>query len=70
MNDHPAHTHDIVRVHDGVTIAGRNASGIHLTVIATDDPAPGVLHLSEWTGNDVYLRAADVDVITPRGVVA
>lgn len=68
MNDHPAHARDIVRVHPGITVAGRNASGLHLTVIAPDDPAPGVLHLSEWTGNDVYLTATSVDVVTRLGV--
>ncbi len=66
MNDHVAHARDIVRVHPGIRIGGRNAAGIHLTVVSV--PAPGRLELSEWSGDRVHLAAADVDVVTRSGV--
>jgi hypothetical protein len=57
----------IVRVHLGVTVGHHDLGGMHLTVVDVLDG--GVLELSEYAGNCVFLRASDVDVVSrPAGV--
>ena len=66
MSALPAVKNAIVKVHQGVHIGKHHLGGVHLTVIST--PVNGVLELSEYAGNRVYLLASDVDVITrPAG---
>lgn len=56
----------IVRVHPGVTVGRHHLGGMHLTVVTVLDG--GVLELSEYAGNSVYLRVSDIDVVSrPAG---
>lgn len=74
MNDHPAHAHDIVRVHDGIrTNSGQNLGGLHLTVDHVEpnprQPDNHVLACTWWTGGTfLYVLESNVDVITTLGV--
>lgn len=81
MNDHAPRRGDVVRVHPGVTIAGHDLSGVHLTVVADhtspvtqrialelDDHA-GRLEVTQYTGGaHLFLLPSDVDVVTRLGV--
>lgn len=60
------HSGDVVRVHQGVKLNGRDLSGALLTV--TSVHAVVELDATEWTGNrPIHLMASSVDIVTPEG---
>lgn len=60
------HAGDVVRVHQGVTVDGRNLSGCMFTVVGVH--AVIELDVTEWTGDHpLHLMASTVDIVTPDG---
>lgn len=60
------HQHDVVRVHPGVMVDGRNLGGMHLTV--TSSVTVVELDATETAGGKaIHLLASQVDIIHSFG---
>jgi hypothetical protein len=68
----PPHAGDVLRVHPGVLVEGRDLGGIHLTVKATTESAAAAeFDATEVTGGrPIHLLASDVDLVYPFGKVS
>lgn len=56
-----AHPHDVVRVHPGVLIEGRDLGGMHLTVVRAELSTVDATETAG--GRPVHLDAADCDLV-------